>query len=410
MEVRPGYKQTEVGVIPEDWQVCRLGELGKLEMGKGLLKGDISSFGDFPAIPYTSLYTDLSEVVERENIKWFVDKNNASYVVNSPCVLLASSSNVSANTGKACALADGFPVAVGREVITLTTKQNVIFISYLLGTNAYRKKTLDSAKGITIKHVYPTTFVNYTIALPPAPEQSAIATALSDMDALLDGLDRLIAKKRAIKQATMQQLLTGQTRLQGFSEEWEVKTLGDIVERFVGGGTPSRANPEYWGDEIPWVTVKDFATFNPFQAQESITKLGLQNSATNLIPAGTLITSTRMALGKTVLYQVDVTINQDLKALFLKPEVNIYFLLHWFAYHGGRIDDIGSGSTVKGISVNELKRLEIIIPREAEQTAIATVLSDMDTEIVALETRRTKTRALKQAMMQELLTGSTRLV
>ena len=247
-------------------------------------------------------------------------------------------------------------------------------------------------------------------ALPPLPEQRAIAMALSDVDGLLGGLDRLIAKKRDLKQAAMQQLLTGQTRLPGFDGEWEVKTLGDIVEKIVGGGTPSRANTAFWGHEIPWVTVKDFATFNPRHSQESITRLGLRNSASHLIPAGTLITSTRMALGKAVVYAVDVSINQDLKALFLKPEVSVGYLTCWFEHFGSLIDELGSGSTVKGISLVELRRFPFQAPPLPEQTAIASVLTEMDGELAVLEQRREKTRALKQAMMQELLTGRTRLV
>ena len=111
--------------------------------------------------------------------------------------------------------------------------------------------------------------------LPALPEQHAIAKALSDVDGLLDGLTKLIAKKRDIKTATMQQLLTGKTRLPGFGEgkgykqtelgetpeDWESPALGDIVEKIVGGGTPSRANASYWGNEIPWVTVKDLRLF-----------------------------------------------------------------------------------------------------------------------------------------------------
>ncbi|MBI2399179.1 MAG: restriction endonuclease subunit S [Xanthomonadales bacterium] len=241
-------------------------------------------------------------------------------------------------------------------------------------------------------------------------EQRAIAEALSDVDALLGGLDRLIAKKRDLKQAAMQQLLTGETRLPGFHGEWVVKTIGDIVEKIVGGGTPSRANSEFWGNEIPWVTVKDFATFNPRHSQESITRLGLRSSASHLIPAGTLITSTRMALGKAVVYEVDVSINQDLKALFLKPEVSVAYVTYWFEHFGSLIDELGSGSTVKGISLVELRRFPFQAPPQPEQTAIASVLSEMAAELAVLEQRREKARALKQAMMQELLTGRTRLV
>lgn len=408
--MKPGYKQTEVGVIPIDWDVCCLDDLGDLEMGKGLLKSDISLFGDLPAIPYTSLYTDFSEVIEPRGINWFTSRLNAYYVANSPCVLLASSSNVSANTGKACALVSGFPIAIGREVISFRTQQNVAFISYLLGTKPYRKKTLNLAKGITIRHVYPTTFIGYKIALPSLVEQSVIASALGDVNLLISGLDKLIAKKYDIQQSAMQQLLTGQRRLPGFNEEWGKTCLGGVVERFVGGGTPSRNVPEYWSGDIPWITVKDFATFNPWTSQEHITLNGLKSSASSLIPAGTLITSTRMALGKAVIYQVDVTINQDLKALFIKPSLHVKFLYYWFKFKERVIDELGSGSTVKGLSLADLRSIPFQLPSVEEQKAIATILSDMDTEITALEARRDKARQLKQGMMQELLTGRIRLV
>jgi type I restriction enzyme S subunit len=409
MEVKPGYKQTEVGVIPEDWEVKRFCEIGKLTKGKGLLKEGIKRSGAIPAIPYTALYTDFSEVLDYSLIKWFIDDETQTVIVREPCLLLASSSNMEANTGKASAIVGTAPVAIGREVIIFKTAADCKFISYLLSTAIYRRKTLTLARGTTIKHVYPATFQTYPVAHPPLPEQRAIATALSDLDGLLGGLDRLIAKKRDLKQAAMQQLLTGQTRLPGFHGEWEVKTLGDVVEKIVGGGTPSRATPAFWGNEIPWVTVKDFATFNPRHSQESITRLGLRNSASHLIPAGTLITSTRMALGKAVVYEVDVTINQDLKALFLKPEMSVAYLTYWFEHFGSLIDELGSGSTVKGISLIELRRFPFRAPPHPEQTAIASVLSEMDGELAALEQRREKTRALKQAMMQSLLTGQIRL-
>lgn len=249
-----------------------------------------------------------------------------------------------------------------------------------------------------------------SVPIPPLEEQRAIAVALSDVDALIAALDKLVAKKHAIKTAVMQRLLTRKQRLPGFSREWEEKRLGDVLEKILGGGTPSRSNSRFWGNEIPWVTVKDFATFHPRQTQEAITWEGLKQSASNLIPKGTLITSTRMALGKTVIYEVDVSINQDLKALFPKPNVSARFLYYWFEHHAHLIDELGSGSTVKGIALADLKGLEFRLAPLGEQTAIAAVLSDMDAEIAALEARREKTQAIKQGMMQELLTGRTRLV
>lgn len=410
MEVTPGYKQTEVGLIPSEWEVKEFRQIGQLSKGRGLLKEDIETSGAVPAIPYTALYTDFSEVVDYGSIKWFVDDVAGTIVVNESCVLIASSSNMAANTGKASALAGTTPVAIGREVIIFRTDHSAVFLSYLLSTAPYRKRTLVLARGTTIKHLYPATFANYRVAIPPPAEQLAITEALRDTDALLAGLDRLIDKKRGLKRAAMQQLLTGQTRLPGFQGEWEMQRLGAAIEKLVGGGTPSRSEPAYWGAEVPWVTVKDFATFDRRQTQESITRIGLENSASHLIPAGTLITSTRMALGKAVIYEVDVAINQDLKAVFLKPGMSVLFLFYWIEFNAQIIDDLGSGSTVKGISISELRGLPFPVLSRAEQVAIADVLGDLDAELAALEARHDKTRALKQGVMQELLTGRTRLV
>lgn len=117
-----------------------------------------------------------------------------------------------------------------------------------------------------------------------------------------------------------------------------------------------------------------------------------------------------MAVGKAVIYEVDVSINQDLKALFLRPNANAQYVYYWFEHHRPMLEDLGSGSTVRGISVHDLKSIEFLLAPVDEQAAIAAVLSDMDAEIAALEAQRDKMRAIKQGMMQELLTGRTRLV
>ena len=114
---RDSYRQTDVGLIPQDWSVNEMRQIGSLSKGRGLLKEDIETSGSVPAIPYTALYTDFSEVVDYARIKWFVDDIAGTIVVNEPCVLIASSSNMAANTGKATALPGTLPVAIGREVI-----------------------------------------------------------------------------------------------------------------------------------------------------------------------------------------------------------------------------------------------------------------------------------------------------
>jgi type I restriction enzyme S subunit len=208
----------------------------------------------------------------------------------------------------------------------------------------------------------------------------------------------------------MQELLTGKRRLPGFEGEWEVKRLGDCVDKIAGGGTPSRSNSIFWGDEIPWATVKDLSHYHPKRTQESITRIGLNSSSSCLIPAGTLIASTRMALGKAVIYEVDVAINQDLKAICFKKSASARFFYYWFQFNAPAIDAMGGGSTVKGISTPQLKNLRVPDLDIEEQNAIAEVLGDLDIGIGILEARLSKVRGLKLGMMQELLAGRIRLL
>jgi type I restriction enzyme S subunit len=405
--VKPGYKQTEVGVIPEEWEVSSVGREYEIKLGKML---DAEKNVGVPK-PYLG----------NRAVQW--DRIDISDIPTVP-LSRADLERFRLQKGDLLVCEGG---EVGRAAIWEAPLDECYYqkalhrLRPLRGFNsqlmaAFLRHWSDCgllANYVTqtsIAHLPREKFMEVPMPVPPLLEQRAIASALSDVDGLLGGLDRLIAKKRDLKQAAMQQLLTGQTRLPRFDGEWEVKRLGDVFEKIVGGGTPSRANAAFWGNEIPWVTVKDFATFNPRHSQESITRLGLRNSASHLIPAGTLITSTRMALGKTVVYEVDVAINQDLKALFLKPKASVVYLTYWFEHFGSLIDELGSGSTVKGISLVELRRFPFQAAPLPEQTAIAEVLTEMDRELAVLEQRREKTRALKQAMMQELLTGRTRLV
>ncbi len=383
-------------------------------MGKGLLKDDISSFGDIPAIPYTSLYTDFSEVIQPEKIKWFSKTDRSPFVVNEPCVLFASSSNVSANTGKACALWDGFPVAVGREVISFKTKQNVTYLSYLLSSSLYRKKTLDLAKGITIKHVYPKTFIDYKIALPSSSEQDKIATALSDVDALIAGLEKLIAKKRDLKQAAMQQLLTGQSRLPGFSGEWAKNDLKDLVSTPITDGP--HLTPTFYETGVPFLSVNNLANNRiDWSDLRFISKADDEIFSRKCKPRkGDVLLGKAASVGKVALVEDDFDFNiWSPIALIRSGEQVVAKFLYYQLLSADCITQVmllTNSSSQGNIGMGDIEKLQISYPYYEEQMAIAKVLSDMDVELAVLESRLAKTRELKQGMMQELLTGRTRLV
>ena len=245
-------------------------------------------------------------------------------------------------------------------------------------------------------------------------EQRAIAEALSDVDVLLGGLDRLITKKRDVKQAVMQQLLTGQTRLPCFNGEWEVKLLADVAD-IRSGGTPSSTDRRYWNGDVLWCTPTDITALMGQKylraTARTITSEGLAASSAEVIPPHSVVMTSRATIGECAINAVPLSTNQGFKNFvpFACTDGEfLYYLL--FTQKQGFISLCG-GSTFLEIGKRQLAAYAVRLPAtKEEQSAIAAVLSDMDAEIAALEQRRDKTRALKQGMMQELLTGRTRLL
>ena len=193
-------------------------------------------------------------------------------------------------------------------------------------------------------------------------------------------------------------------------DDWRIQELGALCSRIVGGGTPSRNVKSFWEGDIPWATVKDISGFNATDTIEYISKEAIDKSATQVIPSGTIIIATRMSVGNPVIYSVNTAINQDLKALFTKDEVNKEYLVYFLQAITPMLDEIASGTTVKGLSLDVLTKQKVLMPtNEAEQRAIATALADVDALIEAKRVLLEKKRAIKQGTMQELLTGKLRL-
>ena len=252
----------------------------------------------------------------------------------------------------------------------------------------------------------------FSLASPPPGEQRAIAAALADVDALLAKLDQLIAKKRDLKQAAMQQLLTGQTRVPGFSGEWRMTRLGnlaDIDPENIGAGTCS-----------------DFA-FN-YIALEDVDRGVLRSHSEHVLASAPSRARRRLRTNDILVSTVRPNLQSHL--LFRGAAGNwvcstgfcvvrcregvthpAFVFNHLFAGDVNRqIDALLTGSNYPAINSADVRALAIPVPGIAEQTAIATILSDIDAELTALAARREKTRALKQGMMQALLTGRIRLV
>ena len=250
------------------------------------------------------------------------------------------------------------------------------------------------------------------VACPPTvAEQHAIAAVLSDVDELIGSLEALIAKKRDIKQAAMQQLLTGRTRLPGFGGEWEKAALGGLAD-IRNGGTPRTGVPSYWGGLIPWCVPTDITASGEkylVATTRNITPEGLASCGASLLPVGTLLLCSRATIGEIKIASMPVATNQGFKSLICGEAVDYEFLYYRLLTLKDRMVEVSTGSTFLEISKRDVANICIDLPPLPEQRAIATVLSDMDAEITALERRLDKTRAIKQGMMQQLLTGAIRL-
>jgi type I restriction enzyme, S subunit len=380
MDVRPGYKQTEVGVIPEEWEVKPLGRFVALQRGHDLPERERRR-GDVP-------------VMGSAGLNGFHD----TALMRGPGVVLGRSG---ASFGQAhYCTSDFWP------------HNTALYVTDFFGNHPlfsfYRLKSIDFSRynsGGAQQSLNRNFIAPILVALPKRKEQEAITGALSDADDLIESLEQLIVKKCQIKQGAMQELLTGKKRLPGFSGEWEVKQLGDICEIEIGR-TPARLNPAYWGRGYKWLSIADLKTNVVTESKEEITLLAAEDM--QVIPKGTLLMSFKLSIGRLCFAGCDLYTNEAICS-FKDPEADAEFLYYILS----RTDFSLYGKlAVKGYTLNKesLKQVEVRLPSESEQTAIATILSDMDAEIVALEAKLAKARQIKQGMMQELLTGRIRLV
>jgi type I restriction enzyme S subunit len=396
-DVPEGYRMTEVGVIPEDWEVKELGDclLKKPEYG---INAPAVAYSD--NLPVYLRITDISDDGRflAENITSVDNINSHKYLLEKDDVVFA---RTGASTGKTYLYnpKDGELVFAG-FLIRVKVNSNDLIAQYLknytetaIYWNWVRIMSMRSGQpGINGNE-----YSQLKIPLPPLPEQQAIASALSDVDALITALEQLIAKKRNIKQGAMQQLLTGKKRLPGFGEEWEKRKLGDIFRISAGG------------DYISQLSSNDQDEMHCFPIySNSITDHGLYGYCSYFVYESDSITVTaRGTLGTANFRNHKFTAIG--RVLVLQPNypLDCYYVSE---YINNRIDFVVESTGVPQLTSPQISKYEIILPSLAEQRAIAQILSDMDTEIETLEQKRDKYKAIKQGMMQELLTGKTRLV
>ena len=253
------------------------------------------------------------------------------------------------------------------------------------------------------------------IIYPPSiEEQRCITEVLSDVDNLISSLQKLIEKKKAIKQGAMQELLTGKKRLPEFSGEWNQFRLGEMTEIY-SGGTPSTTISEYWGGSIPWMSSGELNNKKIYDVEGRITQKGMQNSSAHLIPKYCVLIGLAgqgKTRGTAAYNYISLCTNQSIAAIYPNDKkFDSRFLYYIIDSMYESLRELSSGDGGRGgLTKGLISNLEIYMPEVPEQQAVAQVLSDMDSEIEQLEKKLAKYQQIKQGMMQELLTGRIRLV
>lgn len=403
MTVKQGYKLTEVGVIPEDWEVALTQDVLVFQGGSQPEKSYFSQskkFGFIRLIQIRDYKTDKFETyIPQKLARRFCSEDDIMIGRYGPPIFQ---------------ILKGIEGAYNVALIKAQPQQNIqsTFAYYFLKQEKLFRfienlsKRSSGQTGIDLHELK-----KYPLGLPNLPEQTAIANALSDADAdaYINSLEQLIAKKQQIKQGTMQELLTGKKRLEGFSGEWEEKKLGDFAHCY-SGGTPSTSVPEYYNGNIPWITSSDLNRQYIFEVNGRLSEIGLKNSSAQIVKKDCLLIALYGATaGVSAITKIEAAINQAVLAVIFN-EQNTYFFYFLFSLLKTKLIETYTQGGQPNLSGAIIKSIQLRIPTLPEQTAIANILTHMDNDIQALQNKLTKAKHIKQGMMQELLTGKTRLV
>ena len=421
MELKTGYKQTEVGVIPEEWSTHLCSDLSdRIMVGIVIRPTQYYVKNGIPAFRSANIREDG---ITDFDLVYISEKSNA---------LLSKSQT---RAGDVLTVRTGYPgtSAVVRpqhagsnciDILITRPSSSDLDSDYLaiwINSPFGKEQVLRNQGGNAQKHFNVGDMKNLVVALPPLPEQRAIAEALSDVDGLLGGLDRLIAKKRDLKQAAMQQLLTGQTRLPGFHGEWEVKRVSDVCwfqegpgvrnTQFTSTGVKLLNGTNIFRRRINLDTTDRFICET--EAHGAYAHFLAESG--DIVIACSGISVEKFHEKVAVVTQAHIPFCMNTSTMRFKPRhdhLDRDYLCHFLMGDSFKrqIAPQATGSAQLNFGPSHVEKVELPLPPLAEQTAIAEVLSEMDGELAVLEQRREKTRALKQAMMQELLTGRTRLV
>jgi len=395
------YKQTEVGLIPSDWEVKTIGEIFTFYSTSNYSKAEMSLYGDVGCVHYGLIHAiENSHYSLSSGIKYYVTKEQAKYeAIQEGDVIMVDASEDLVGLNKSVEVFDlnNKEYIAGLHTFHLRDNNSTYvgtFKGLILNSNSVKKQMLRFAVGMKVFGVSKPQLQNILIPVPTKAEQTAIATALSDADALISSLEKLIAKKRNIKQGAIQKLLQPK-------EGWEVKKLGEIVVVLDNLRKPlNDSERQKMKGDIPYCGANGIVGFvDDYVIDDDIILMAEDGGYFDEYKTRPI--AYRMK-GK-------CWVNNHAHILKAKMEIDQDFL--FYSLVNKNILDFINGGTRAKLNKGELVNILVAVSKsKEEQTRIATILSGMDAEISALETKLEKYKKVKLGMMQNLLTGKIRLV
>lgn len=388
------FKDTELGEIPEEWSVVTFEEIGVFSKGKGISRSEANS-GLIPAIRYGEIYTKHHNYIKEYGSFISHEVAVTSRKLKKGDLLFTASGETKEEIGKSVAFISSEVAYAGGDIIILTPTREIdaLYLGYASNVSFVQKQKSTKGQGDAVVHITTNSLKNIKLLAPSLAEQQRIASALSDADALVAELDALIEKKRAIMAGTMQELLTGKRRLQGFSEPWVERTIEDFAKITTGASNTQ--------DQAP------FGIF-PFYIRSA----SVMKSNRFLYDCEGVITIGDGQIGKVFHYvNGKFDLHQRCYLIYDFYDVDAKFFYYIFsAFFYERAIALSAKATVDSVRRDMIAKMKVDLPSLAEQRAIASILSDMDAEIAELEAKRDKYKEVRQGMMQQLLTGKIRLI
>lgn len=402
-------KQTEIGKIPEDWEIERLGKLGKLKNGVNFNRED---FGEgFPVINVTNLFrgkyatiNDLSEI-KKETLN--APKN---YFVEKGDILFARSSLKHSGTGQAAMVFNlpkdetvfsGFIIRFRRDI---NSKINYEFLNYLVRSDLYRTYIRKSIDGTTITNINQGFLSNLPVIIPSLPEQISIASILSSLDTKIELNNKINKTLEAIGQVIFKKWFIDERK-----EKWENSTIGENLKTILGG-TPDRTNLEYWYGSINWINSGKVNEFRIIEPSEKITEKGLKKSATSLLPKGTVVLAiTGATLGQVSKLEIDTCANQSVIGILEDEKLSSEYIYFWIK---NNIEDIIShqtGGAQQHINKSNIDNYNLLVPDQETLDKFNQLIKPVFTQISVNCFQNQTLSQIRDTLLPKLMSGGIRV-